>query len=95
MKPNGIDPLGGLRESLEPWLRGILREELKQRDTLPKLLFSTREAAKILDVPETWLASAARSGLVPSVRAGHYVRFAMRDLEDFIERSKGTLDNKE
>lgn len=95
MKTNGTDPLAALRESLEPWLRGILREELAKQESLPKLLYSTSEAAKILSVPETWLASAARSGLVPSVRAGHYVRFAMRDLEVFIEQNKGALDNKE
>ncbi len=95
MKTNGIDPLAGLRESLEPWLRAILREELTKQEPLPKLLYSTKEAAEVLSVPETWLASAARSGLVPSVRVGHYVRFAMRDLEAFIAQNKEPVDNKE
>jgi len=94
VKANGTDPLAGLRESLEPWLRGLLREELTKQETLPKLLYSTKEAAKILDVPETWLASAARGGLVPCVHIGHYVRFAMRDLEAFIEQGKKTVDNE-
>ena len=88
MKANGLDPLAVLRESLEPWLRAILREELAKQEPLPKLLYSTKEAAEILGVPETWLASAARTGLVPSVRVGHYVRFDMRDLEAFVEQSK-------
>ncbi|MDP2604582.1 MAG: helix-turn-helix domain-containing protein [Deltaproteobacteria bacterium] len=95
MKANGTDPLAGLRESFEPWLRGLLREELAKQETLPKLLYSTKEAAQVLGVPETWLGAAARSGLVPCVHVGHYVRFAMRDLEAFIERSKGAVDNKE
>ena len=94
MKTNGIDPLAGLRESLEPWLRGILREELAKQESLPKLLYSTKEAAEILSVPETWLASAARNGIVPSVRAGHYVRFAIRDLETFIEQNKEVVDSE-
>jgi excisionase family DNA binding protein len=95
VKPNGTDPLAGLRESLEPWLRGIIREELTKQEPLPKLLYSTKEAAKLLDVPETWLASAARTGHVPCVHVGHYVRFAMSDLHDFIERSKKAVDNEE
>jgi excisionase family DNA binding protein len=88
VKSNGQDPLAGLRESLEPWLREILREELKQEAPLPKLLYSTEEAAQILGVPKTWLGSAARTGVVPSVRVGHYVRFAIRDLEDFIRKKQ-------
>ena len=92
-KNNGVDPLAGLRQSLEPWLRAILREELAQKDSLPKLLYSTKEAAEILGVPETWLASAARTGAVACVHVGHYVRFAMDDLENFIAKHKA-VDNK-
>jgi excisionase family DNA binding protein len=93
-KSNAVDPLAGLRESLEPWLRTILREELAQKESLPKLLYSTKEAAQILGVPETWLASAARTGAIASVRVGHYVRFAKPDLDDFIAKNRIDVDNE-
>lgn len=94
-KLNGTDPLAGLRQSLEPWLRDILREELsKQQRQTPKLLFSTEEAADMLGVPKTWLAAAARKGLIGSIQAGHYRQFSQRDLEEFIEKNRTPIDNE-
>jgi excisionase family DNA binding protein len=92
-KNNGTDPLAGVRELLEPWLREILREELAKQESLPKLLYSTKEAAAILGVPQTWLAAAARKGLIACVRAGHYVQFSMTDLQDFIANNRTTVDS--
>jgi excisionase family DNA binding protein len=83
------DPLAGLRQSLEPWLREILRQELGRQKAAPqKLLFSTKEAAEVLGVPLTWLSAAARKGLISSVQAGHYRQFTMADLQAFIEKNR-------
>jgi excisionase family DNA binding protein len=69
-------------------IRQAVREEIAAAAKIqskPKLTYTTPEAAEILNVPETWLAAAAREGRVPSVRIGHYVRFKLSDLENFIE----------
>ena len=71
--------------------RRIVREELREilnqnANQEPKLLYSTKEAASLLGVPETWLGRAARQGLVPCVRMGRYVRFTANNLESYIEK---------
>ncbi len=78
-------------ESLEGWLRNLIREEIKTAagqngNQEPKLLYNTEEAARLLGLPETWLGRAARQGIVPCVRMGHYVRFTANDLESYIEK---------
>jgi excisionase family DNA binding protein len=86
-----------LHDGLKQIIREALREELEAlngRQEKPKLLLNTREAADLLQVPESWLASAAREGKIPIVRVGHYVRFSVADLEEFIEKSKGGKWNK-
>ena len=68
--------------------RLVVREEIAaavQNSPKAKLVFSTAEAATILNVPETWLATAAREGKIPSVKIGHYVRFRQADLEAYIK----------
>ena len=72
-------------------LRAIIRGELetsKKHDS-PRLLYNNAEAAKILDVPATWLAAQARAGKIPVIRLGHYVRFSLADLEAFAKRRDG------
>lgn len=67
--------------------RQIVREEIAaavKSQEKPKLTYTTAEAAAILGVPETWLATAAREGRIPCVKIGHYVRFKLSDLEKFI-----------
>ncbi len=71
-------------------LREIVRVEIlaasQNGNQEPKLLYNMKEAARLLGVPETWLGRAARQGLVPCVRMGHYVRFTANDLESYIEK---------
>jgi excisionase family DNA binding protein len=38
------------------------------------------EMAKLLDVPTSWVRSAARSGRIPSQKIGRYIRFAPGDV---------------
>lgn len=80
-----------LEKAFEGLLRRIVREELREilnqnGNQEPKLLYSTKEAASLLGVPETWLGRAARQGLVPCVRMGRYVRFTANNLESYIEK---------
>src|SRR6266542_1520444 len=72
-------------------LRALIRDEIEaaKKQELPRLLYNTAEAAKILDVPPTWLAAQARAGKIPDVRKGHYVRYRIPDLEEFAARSDG------
>jgi excisionase family DNA binding protein len=77
--------------------RAVVREELKAQsvtngDNPEKPLLDTRESARFLNVPATWLASMAREGKIKSLKLGHYVRFARSDLEAFIEQMKNNSD---
>jgi excisionase family DNA binding protein len=79
-----------LADALKSIVRDALREELSklQPNEPEKLLLNVTEAAKLLNVPETWLASMAREGKINSIKLGHYVRFARTDLEAFILQMK-------
>ena len=73
-------------------IRAVVREEIgaavKSQPKI-KLTYTTAEAAEILGVPETWLATAARQGRIPCLHVGHYVRFKLADLENFITTNGG------
>ena len=77
-------------------IRRIVREEVKTATNgnsnghSPTLL-SAEQAAKLWDLPKTWISEAARRGELPCVRLGHYVRFRPEDLEEFIKRNR-TVD---
>jgi excisionase family DNA binding protein len=84
-----------LFEGLKQLVKEAVREELKetfieQREKREKLLLDIEEAAQLLNVPKTWLASMAREGKIKSLKLGHYVRFVRADLEGFIQNVKGT-----
>ena len=72
-------------------IREIVREEIRAASNgnghEPKLLYDTKEAAQLCGVPETWLASAARSGKVKCRHLGSYVRFTLEDLKDLIDKA--------
>jgi excisionase family DNA binding protein len=75
-------------------IRAVVREEIKAAGTngnghSPALL-SAEAAAKVFDVPKTWISEAARRGELPSVKVGHYVRFKPDDLEAFIKVNRST-----
>jgi len=75
-------------------IRAAVREELQAASAngnghSPTLL-SAKAAAKLFDVPKTWISEAARRGELPSVRLGHYVRFKQEDLEAFVKANRST-----
>lgn len=77
-------------------IRAVVREEVKAAANgnghSPTLL-SAQQAAKLWNVPTTWISEAARRGELPSVHLGHYVRFKPQDLEEFIMRNRCGVDN--
>src|SRR5262249_21518364 len=81
-------------------IREVVRNEInaafaKQRPE--KLLINTAEAAYLLDVPESWIASKARTDPenFPHIKKGHYRHFSRADLDKIIanmERAKNGTD---
>jgi excisionase family DNA binding protein len=51
-------------------------------------LLTAAEVAERLNVPKTWVLESARSGAMPCVRLGKYVRFDLGDVERWIEECK-------
>lgn len=72
-------------------IRAVVREEIRAANgngvNSPALL-SAEQAAKLWDVPKTWIGEAARRGELPCVRLGHYVRFKPEDLQAYVEAQK-------
>ena len=74
-----------------------LKAELKKhpppgKDKAPKLLFTTKEAAGILNVPDSLLATAARKGKVSHRIIGERYRyFSMADIEEIIDKAFGKV----
>ena len=86
-----IEPQKNPFEPFFDEFRRIVREELREilnqnGNQEQKLLYNMKEAASLLGIPETWLGRAARQGIVPCVRMGHYVRFTANNLESYIEK---------
>jgi len=44
-------------------------------------LLTAQQAAEVLNVPASWVLAEARSGRIPHVRLGRYVRFELGELE--------------
>lgn len=62
-----------------------------QADRSSKLLVTSREAARLLSICERSLWSLSQSGALKAVRIGRSVRYAVADIEDYIERSRQSV----
>ena len=51
-------------------------------------LLRAGEVAERLGVPESWVRESARSGAIPHVRLGRYIRFDLADVERWLEDCK-------
>lgn len=51
-------------------------------------LLTPKQAAQFLNVPVSWVRERGRTGALPSVKLGHYMRFRRADLE----RAMATLE---
>jgi excisionase family DNA binding protein len=84
-------------------IRVVVRQEVQAassgNSTPAKLLFTTKEAATMLNIEESWLAAKARAGQIPHRMLGHYRFFSRDDIDTIIKKSgvmsrkKKTLDN--
>jgi len=63
----------------------VERANSKQKPA--KLNFNTKEAADMLGVTESWLASKARAGEVPHRQLGHFRLFSLPDIEAIMAQS--------
>ena len=48
-------------------------------------LLNARDVAERLQVPESWVREQARRGRIPSLKLGHYTRFRLEALEQWIK----------
>jgi excisionase family DNA binding protein len=60
----------------------------RHRATTAPMLVTVRAAAKILALGESTVYGLVASGELPFVRVGRAKRLAVRDLEQWIERSR-------
>jgi excisionase family DNA binding protein len=51
-------------------------------------LIDASDVAERLGVPVSWVCESARSGAIPCVRLGRYVRFDLADVEAWLESCK-------
>jgi excisionase family DNA binding protein len=61
---------------------------MNQEIALFKRLVTSRQAAQMLSISERTLWSLSNSGQLPVVRIGRAVRYAVSDIEAYIERSR-------
>ena len=61
---------------------------MNQEMALSRLLVTSREAAQMLSICERTLWSLSNSGQLPAVRIGRAVRYAVIDIEAYIERGR-------
>jgi len=52
-------------------------------DGFPRLL-NAKQLAEHLSVPESWVREQARLGQLPSIKLGHYVRFRLDDVQNYL-----------
>jgi excisionase family DNA binding protein len=48
-------------------------------------LLTAEEVADLLTVPVSWVRESSRSGAIPCVRLGRYVRFELASVEAWLE----------
>src|SRR4030095_6324464 len=71
---------------LEQIVEAAVKRALENRRPA-KLQCTTAEAADMLGVTESWLASKARAGEVPHRQMGHFRLFSLQDIEAIMAQS--------
>ena len=49
-------------------------------------LLSVQEVAQRLSVPVSWVYAKAEDGTLPSFKIGHYRRFRLSEIDEFLRR---------
>jgi excisionase family DNA binding protein len=65
-----------------------LCSSLSQVSAMTDRLLDAKAVSERLGVPESWVRESARSGAMPHVRLGRYVRFDLDDVERWLEECK-------
>ncbi len=74
--------------------RVLAERTAADKDAFPKLL-NAGQLAEHLGVPESWVREQARIGELPSIKLGHYVRFRLDDVQQYIaQTSNNAGDHK-
>ena len=81
-----------LRKLVHEELSAVLSEQRQQKDPL---IYDTEQAAALLSVKPSWLATRVRKGQVPFKRLGHFIRFSAQDLERIVASGVLPDDKKE
>jgi len=72
-------------------VRQVVQEEvtkaLDKKKPVQRRLYKTGEVSAMLNLPESWLATKARNGEVPSRMFGKYRVFSEEDIQAIIERA--------
>ena len=58
----------------------------EQKTMMERMLLTSKEAAKALNICERTLYGLTKAGELPVVRIGRAVRYNVQDLKDFIEK---------
>ena len=59
-------------------------------------LVSAEEVAALLNVQPAWVLEQARAGELPSYKLGHYRRFRVSEVEDWLRaRASGTYNRRD
>lgn len=59
---------------------------MRAGQTVPRLLVSPRDAAKLLSVSERTLFTLTKAGTIPVVRIGRCVRYSVTELQEWVRR---------
>lgn len=51
-------------------------------------LLDPRQVAKLLNVPTSWVYSAAERGELPSLKVGKYRRFRHEEIETWLQKQR-------
>jgi excisionase family DNA binding protein len=55
---------------------------------VPRIL-NAQQLASYLGVPVSWVREKARTGDIPRLKIGHYVRFRLDDVQTYLSRPTG------
>ena len=79
-------------------IRRIVREEIRAElaarnnghGFADKDWLKADEAAQLYGLPKTWFEERGRAGDIARTKAGRYVLFKRRDIEEYLEKNKST-----
>jgi excisionase family DNA binding protein len=93
--PELLTQLAARASALKTLEGALLALMLSRRTTngdgkhLGSALMSAPDLAKLFGVPESWVREQARLGNLPFIKLGHYVRFRIEEVEQFLAARAG------